>query len=130
MKRFMKKLLVLLLAGVILTGNFGLPPGMEVKAAGKEQLNKYNHPMYMEIIGKEIKADGSNTGVSMNYNVPAKSTIYRYYKLSTPTSTFLFEKRTFSYSNNGGVGRLPLQQLTDLIFPMDFPVPVNFRWIT
>ncbi len=68
-------------------------------------VNKYNHPMYIEIIGKEVKADGSNTGVSTNYNVPAKSTIYRYYQLSASTSTFLFEKRTFSYSNNGGVGR-------------------------
>ena len=111
-------------------------------------VNKYNHPMYIEIIGKEVKADGSNTGVSTNYNVPAKSTIYRYLRIGsardarftsvvisiiqhlsiwvvlclqicTPTLYFI-----------RAVSQLPLQPSIDLIFQKKVPAQGQFRWIT
>ena len=68
-------------------------------------VNKYKHPMYIDIIGKEIKADGSNSMVSLEFPVPGSATTYVYENLSAPTSNFIFVKRTFSYTNNGGVGR-------------------------
>lgn len=61
--------------------------------------------MYIDIIGKEIKADGSNSMVSLEFPVPGSATTYVYENLSAPTLNFIFVKRTFSYTNNGGVGR-------------------------
>lgn len=67
-------------------------------------VNKYNHPMYLEMIGTEIKADGSNSSISFSTEVPAKATTYVWRELSAPTSNFIFTKRTYSYTNGSGMG--------------------------
>ena len=85
--------------------NFKLSSKVENGFVKFTVVNKYNHPMYVDIIGKEIKADGSNSSTNFSSEVPAKATTYFWKKLSAPTSSFIFEKRTFSYTNGSGVGR-------------------------
>ena len=85
--------------------NFKISSKVENGVVKFTVVNKYNHPMFIEVIGTEIKADGSNSSIMFNSSVPAKATTYFYRNLSAPTSSFIFEKRTFSYTNGSGVGR-------------------------